>query len=285
VTSFLLSLARSDDKAFLAPGGRHESHRIGLDTMIENMQRRTRLESRDNCGVCGSPLIYGTESVAMRCVYCRELHSTQTYCPQGHYICDACHQSEALDVLRHVLKTLPSASPSEILECVMSHPSVPMHGPEHHAIVPAVIVAAVRNAGYPVPEGAVEEAVARGTKVPGGWCGLYGVCGAAIGVGIAVSVLTGATPLTGKRRSLANEATSFVLSGMLDGHPRCCKRAARKAVEAAVVFLRDRMDIILETGRPGRCSHWERNRECPKEECCYYVPSANHAHQSAQSGE
>jgi hypothetical protein len=37
------------------------------------------------------------------------------------------------------------------LEQVMAHPLVPMHGPEHHAMVPAVIIAAVRNAGYPGP--------------------------------------------------------------------------------------------------------------------------------------
>jgi hypothetical protein len=83
-----------------------------------------------------------------------------------------------------------------ILEKVMAHPSVPMHGPEHHIMVPCVIIAAVRNAGYTVPEGAIEKALERASKVPGGWCGLYGDCGAAVGVGIAVSVLTNATPLT-----------------------------------------------------------------------------------------
>ena len=115
----------------------------------------------------------------------------------------------------------------------MAHPSVPMHGPEHHAIVPAAIIAAVRNTGYPVPEGAIEKAIERASKVPGGWCGLYGDCGAAVGVGIAVSVLTNATPLTGKERTLALGATSFALSRMLDSQPRCCKRASRTAVECS----------------------------------------------------
>ncbi len=74
-------------------------------------------------------------------------------------------------MLRGVIESTTSTSPGEILEKVISHPSVPMHGPEHHAIVPAVIVAAVKNAGYPVPEGAVEKAIERGSKVPGVWCG------------------------------------------------------------------------------------------------------------------
>ena len=124
-------------------------------------------------------------------------------------------------MLRGVIESTTSTSPGEILEKVISHPSVPMHGPEHHAIVPAVIVAAVKNAGYPVPEGAVEKAIERGSKVPGGWCGFYGTCGAAIGVGVAVkradrsdtaygenadsrqrSDITGAEPNAGQRPAL-----------------------------------------------------------------------------------
>jgi hypothetical protein len=121
-----------------------------------------------------------------------------------------------------------------------------------------------------VPEGAVEKALERGSKVPGGWCGFYGVCGAAIGVGTAVSVLTGATPLTGKARTLANEATIFALERMLDGGPRCCKRASRTAIEAAVEFLKTRMDIHLNIDEKVKCRYTDRNRECIKEACSYY---------------
>ena len=137
-------------------------------------------------------------------------------------------------------------------------------------MVPAIIVAAVKNSGYPVPEGAVEKALERGSKVPGGWCGFYGACGAGIGVGTAVSVLTGATPLTGKTRALANEATAFALGKMVDGGPRCCKRASRKALEAAIEFLGTRMDIKLSEASPVKCQYVGRNRECIREACAYY---------------
>jgi hypothetical protein len=144
-------------------------------------------------------------------------------------------------------------------------------------MVPAIIVAAVKNSGHPVPDGAVEKALSRGAEVPGGWCGFYGACGAAIGVGIAVSVLTEATPLTGQPRALANEATAFTLNRMLDGHPRCCKRASRKALEAAIDFLRDRMGITLGEGRIIRCGYIRRNRECVKEDCDYYADGSSPA--------
>jgi hypothetical protein len=67
-----------------------------------------------------------------------------------------------------------------------------------------------------VPDGALETVLKRSSKVPGGWCGYYGACGAAVGVGIAVSALTGATPLKGQERSLALAATAFALSHMVD---------------------------------------------------------------------
>ncbi|MCL4535479.1 MAG: DUF5714 domain-containing protein [Bacteroidetes bacterium] len=231
---------------------------------------KARMAFAANCGVCGVPLIYTTDPVSLRCSFCGAESSTLIYCPEGHYICDACHEREALDVLRKVLESSTSTSPADILERVMSHPAVPMHGPEHHAVVPAAIVAAARNAGYPIPAGAVEEAVARGAKVPGGWCGFYGACGAGIGVGIAVSVLTQATPLRGAPRRLANAATAFALSEMLHEHPRCCKRASRKALRAALKFLRAEMGIELESGPRPACSYTARNRECPRGACDYY---------------
>lgn len=178
-----------------------------------------------------------------------------------------------METLRQVLASSTSTNPVEIMELVISRPSVPMHGPEHHAIVPAALVAAVRNAGYHISEDVIEKTIARGSKVPGGWCGSYGVSGAAIGLGIAVSVLTKATPLTGRQRALANEATQFVLSRMLDGHPRCCKRASRNALIAAVAFLRERIGIDLLVSGTISCSYSERNKECVKEECPYF--SAN----------
>ena len=231
---------------------------------------QTDMQSKENCAVCGRPLVYGTEEVTRHCGFCGKECPALIYCPEGHYVCDTCHSRSALDVLREVLESTSSADPAAILEKVMSHPSVPMHGPEHHAMVPAVILAAVKNAGYPVPEGAVEKAIERGSKVPGGWCGFYGVCGAAIGAGTAVSVLTGATPLTGETRTLANEATTFTLGKMLDGAPRCCKRASRRAIEAAVEFLKKRMDIRLDTGEKVKCRYASRNHECIKEDCPYY---------------
>lgn len=207
----------------------------------------------------------------MRCIFCQEASSTNIYCADDHFVCDSCHERESLDIIRQVVSSSTTTSPNEILEVIMSHPAVPMHGPEHHAMVPAAIIAAMRNAGYPISQQAIEHAIIRGAKVPGGWCGFYGACGAAVGMGIAVSIITEATPITGKQRSLAIEATSCALSKLIDGYPRCCKRASRMTVEAAVEFLRNKMNIVLDKGQTISCDYSQRNRECPKENCSYYV--------------
>ena len=228
------------------------------------------MESVNNCGVRARPLVYATESVTKTCALCGKEEKTNIYCPSGHYVCDSCHSKAAIEVLKNVLARSKSTNPAEIMEQVMAHPSVPMHGPEHHVIVPAVIIAAIRNAGYPVPEGAIDKALERASKVPGGWCGLYGDCGAAVGIGIAVSVLTNATPLTGKERGLALGATALALSKLLDDQPRCCKRSSRIAVEAAVNYLEDKLGIKLGKPKLIPCTYTIRNQQCAKGECPYY---------------
>ena len=234
------------------------------ETMPETMP------SVNNCGVCARPLEYITGSIFKICALCGKEEKTSIYCPAGHYVCNSCHSKAAIEVLRQALDSTKSSDPAEILEQVMSHPSVPMHGPEHHAIVPAAIVAAVRNAGYPLPDGAVEKALERASKVPGGWCGLYGDCGAAVGAGIAVSVITGATPLTGKQRTLALAATSQALSHMLDEQPRCCKKASRVAIQSTVDFLREHLAINLPQAKKVKCTYPLRNQQCAREKCPYY---------------
>ena len=235
--------------------------------------REAELEHREHCGVCGEPLVYATSPQLVTCAFCGGAVETLIRCPNGHFVCDACHGRDAQAMLEEWLEASSSTSPLALLEMAMAHPAVSMHGPEHHAIVPAAIAAAARNAGYPVASGAIAEALRRGAKVPGGWCGFYGACGAGIGVGIATSVLTGATPLIGEPRRLANEATAFVLARMQDGHPRCCKRSSRRALSAAVEFLAARLDIDLTLGPEPTCTFMARNRECVREQCTYY-PSA-----------
>jgi hypothetical protein len=238
--------------------------------VTDELDRSRALASTTDCALCGKPLVYAADSVARVCDLCGTEQTTMIFCPEGHFVCDACHGAAAMNVVRRVLATTTSCDPVAILEQVMAHPALPMHGPEHHAIVPGVLIAAARNAGAAVPDGALETVLARAAKVPGGWCGYYGACGAAVGVGIAVSVLTDATPLRGEQRSLALAATSQALARMVDDQPRCCKRASRMAVEAAVEYLREHLAIDLTAGEREPCAYTTRNAQCARERCPFF---------------
>jgi len=228
------------------------------------------MKYKEDCGVCGTALIYATEDVPVKCNVCGNESKTRIYCPQGHYICDSCHRHKTIDIIKQILSTTSSRSPFDIAELIMANTEVPMHGPEHHIIVPAVIITAAKNSGFNISDKAIEQAISRSSQIPGGRCGFFGNCGACVGVGIAVSIITQATPLTGKERSLAMEATSRALANICDNEPRCCKRAVRKALETAVQFLDEKLGIKLEAPDGIVCQYLKRNKECSETACSYY---------------
>lgn len=229
------------------------------------------LPSGVDCAICAAPLEYATGPVEATCDLCGVVERALITCPAGHYVCDACHGKAAMDVARSLLAATGETDPAVLAERLMALPSLTMHGPEHHALVPAVLVAAARNAGHPVGDDAVEKALERGGRVPGGWCGYYGACGAAVGVGVAVSVLTAATPLRGRERSLSLAATSAALARMLDDGPRCCKRATRVAIASGVEFLRENLAIDLPADGRVACAHSDRNAQCLGAACAYFT--------------
>lgn len=228
------------------------------------------MQQNEICGVCGVPLVNSPEDVPVKCGICGREAKIRLSCPNGHYVCPECSNLEIPQVLEKVISSSKSKSPGEILELVMAHPKLSMHGPDHHYIIPIVIIAAAKNAGYEVPVEAIQEAMQRGLQVPGGWCGFCGACGAAVGMGIATSALTMATPVNGKKRSLAIEATSVALARMTDNAPRCCKKAGRIAMETAVDFLNAKIGTKLEKGKTPVCTYSARNKECVKQACKYY---------------
>ncbi len=110
---------------------------------MKRIGSQNTLTSVTNCGVCGRPLVYATKPVSRVCAFCGQKGRTLIYCPAGHYVCDTCHGKAALDVLRQVLATTRTTDPAATLEQVMAHPAVPMHGPEHHTMVPGAIITAL----------------------------------------------------------------------------------------------------------------------------------------------
>ncbi|NLP43732.1 MAG: hypothetical protein GX351_03800, partial [Peptococcaceae bacterium] len=131
----------------------------------------------------------------------------------------------------------PAKTPLVMAENLMENSNFPMHCPEHHFLVPAVLLtAACRIQGRPVDDLAklLEEAQSRSKNVLKAFCGLYGACGAAVGIGIFASVLTATTPYSIETWSLVNLGTAESLLEMakING-PRCCKRNTYIALQYA----------------------------------------------------
>lgn len=225
----------------------------------------------EHCMVCGKPLRYNEAPVPVSCHFCDMGTTSPILCDEGHYVCDACHVAEASARLLQLTERVAGAAPEEILEELLRLSALPMHGPEHHSVAGLALLVAAAKAGYPLPQQTLAEALRRGLQVPGGACGYLGACGAGVSVGVAVSLIAGATPLKGPERGLANRATGRALQEVGDAHPRCCKRALRAAVRAGRRFLAEEMGLLFPfPGASTVCRDTARNRECPGLQCAFF---------------
>ena len=172
----------------------------------------------------------------------------------------------------------PAKTPLEMAETLMEYPDFLMHCPEHHYLIPAVLLtAACRLQGRPADDLArlLEEARARSHNVLGAFCGLYGACGAAVGIGIYASVLTGTTPYSVETWSVVNRGTAESLLEMakING-PRCCKRNTYLALQYASGFSREHLGIKLADCGAIECRYSSHNKECKRRQCPFYQQSA-----------
>ncbi len=227
--------------------------------------------------VCGETLIYSDKGSEHICDYCGLEFTSTVYCPKGHFICDECHSTDALDLLRRMAEGDNSTSPRDLLEAAFKHSSFTFHGPEHHSLVPAALLIAMKNLGVQRPNGEtvtsgmVLEGIRRGSQIPGGFCGTAGNCGACVGAGIAVALFLGSTPKKGPERMSAHRATIVALEKVTDGLVRCCKRSSLYGIAAAIEILKNEHNVDLgPEPSPGSCENWERNRDCAREACIYF---------------
>ena len=231
----------------------------------------TAKEQAAGCLVCGAPLEYLKTQIEMECTYCRRKFMSNARCVNGHFICDSCHEQIGLRVIEDICRHTASRDPVAIMKKIILSPHIYMHGPEHHVLVGSVLLAAYKNSGGELDlDGALEEMRNRGAQVPGGICGLWGTCGAAVSTGIFISLITGASPLSGEEWGLCNEMTSRSLAAIAKrGGPRCCKRDSYTAILQAIDFVEEKFGIRME--RPGKivCGLYGRNQQCLKEKCPY----------------
>ncbi len=222
---------------------------------------------KDECLICAAPITYSENDTTVECAICHTKENSKTMCENGHYVCNECH-TKGIDKIIGVCLGESSGNPIEILRNLMSLPFCHMHGPEHHIMVGASLLTAYKNSGGSIDlEKALVEIYSRGRQVPGGVCGFWGACGAALSTGMFVSIVTGSTPLGKKEWGLSNLMTSQALNAIgRIGGPRCCKRNSYLATIEAVKFAKTHFGVEMKLDDI-KCIHSPLNNQCIGERC------------------
>ena len=225
----------------------------------------------EECLICKAPLEYLNTDEEMECELCHKKQSSKTRCVNGHFVCDECHTS-GMDEIISICFNSKSKNPIEILEKMMSMNFCHMHGPEHHVMVGASLLAAYKNAGGEIDlTSALSEMQVRGKQVPGGACGFWGACGAGISTGMYMSIITKSTPLAKEAWGLSNQMTGLSLSAIgKNGGPRCCKRDSYLAIIEAVGFTKEKLNVEMKLDEI-KCSRSKLNNQCIEERCPFHV--------------
>lgn len=227
---------------------------------------------KSNCIICNSDLIYKTYNEEFKCYYCGKIFDNNVSCKNNHYVCDECHSSSAFEIVEKYCKTSNSIKPIELVNDLFKHPSVKMHGPEHHFIVPAVMITVINNIkdNQELKVKQLEQIRKRAKNVLGGFCGFYGTCGAAIGTGIFLSVFTEATPLSTNSWKQCNLLTAKALTEIAHaGGPRCCKRDSYIALQKAIEYSNENLGLNIQLDDI-KCNFSSLNQQCLKQDCPFY---------------
>ncbi|MFO7750967.1 MAG: DUF5714 domain-containing protein, partial [Desulfobacteraceae bacterium] len=236
--------------------------------------RNTGEKSMTDCMVCGSELHYFTTERSMVCAQCGQEKSANAMCQNGHFICDACHSKDAVAVVTDLCLNSKETDMICLVNRIRNHPMIPLHGPEHHFIVPGAIVAAYRNLGGDVGDDQIRSAIERGRAIPGGSCGFWGGCGAALGVGIGFGLILESNPVKAGPRRAVQQLTGEVIQTLAEVEAaRCCQRESWTALTVASKMSKTLLPIAMPVAVDLVCTQAGRNRECPKKACPYFQPA------------
>lgn len=158
-----------------------------------------------------------------------------------------------------------------LLAQIRQHPSIPINGPEHHALVPGIILTTYQNITGDISASTIETGIERGRSVAGGYCAFMGICGAAVGVGIAFSLILDANPLEPEKRKVVQSTTQTVLAKIAKLRAaRCCQRDSWIALKKAAALSEVYLPVPLHAKSDLVCIQKEQNKECLGRGCPLY---------------
>lgn len=227
-------------------------------------------EHEQGCRVCGAELVYLPGPAEMACYRCGRTLRTRARCENGHFVCDQCHGGDYQQFLRSFSAQCELTDPIEVFRELRQNYPFPVHGPEHHALVPVAFLTAYRNLTDEITQEAVEEGLRLGAALPGGTCAFWGGCAAALGMGIAYSLILDATPLKAPERNVCQDLVAEILQRIAGlGAARCCQRESYLSLAIACKRSGEHLPHAIESGEPPPCDQVWLNSECLGAECPY----------------
>ncbi len=270
------NLKDDESCACYSPPEEKTQESAGRQKKLHADKSKKQKKHRSECMVCGTPLIYPDQEREMSCSYCGRTQAANAFCRKGHFVCDRCHSENALEVIEYFCLNTEETDMIKLMEEIRSHPAVPINGPEHHALVPGIILAAYRNLGGNVSESLIRTGIKRGASVAGGYCAFMGVCGAALGVGIAFSLILKANPLKPVERQKVMQAVNKILEDISAFKAaRCCQRDSWIALKIAARLSEKLLPVKLKAEHQMNCSQKHLNKQCLGPHCPLAIK--NHA--------
>jgi len=224
--------------------------------------------------VCSSPLQYHTKPIQGACHYCGQKDQWYISCPEGHFVCDTCHNQETMQRIEAIVFQTTSTDPFAIAKQCMDLDILPMLGCQHAYIAGGALMAALKNdETFQLSDDDIREVFHRtGKQAHGGYCGLTGTCGIAPALGACIAILTGSKCGADKEQRLTMELVSRVVRAITElTGPSCCKAYVRTSLAVTVDFLKQNFSINLPGKDATPCQHTAKHPHgCRQEKCPYY---------------
>lgn len=205
---------------------------------------------------------------------CGQKELGYVYCPNGHYICDNCHGKSSFDAIRDLSLSAKGANPLTIAEEMIRSAPLPMLGCEHAWIAAGAFLAAIKNHGsIKITDDHIAEALNRTKKQAiGAYCGLTGVCGVAVAMGAAFSVILGAACPKDKETAITMHVAARVVEAIANqAGPCCCKNFVRTALTLSCIMAKEHLGVDLDCTVKIVCEDSHRHPHgCRETKCGYY---------------
>ncbi|MFW9926945.1 MAG: DUF5714 domain-containing protein [Candidatus Thorarchaeota archaeon] len=223
------------------------------------------------CVVCGK-VLHKTKGDVLPCSYCGKGEASDFTCEDNHFVCETCRTSAPVEIIQRTCIASKSDNPLYLANLLMHNPAIPMSGPEHHFLVPAVLLTVAHNAGQKMNlESHLRKAMKRINRFGLGSCARLGACGAALGVPIAISLLLGADYSKPKERQIVLRASASAVTEIANlPAQRCCKASVYSSLRIGSVFLSQELELNITSISHLVCQFKESNPECVGNQCPYF---------------